>query len=143
MMCRFLRIILKCKNVLLLCIERHFLFLCLLSLLVFLFFNRFETTCISSSSEIVIKKSLYTPHRLLHFLPVFSIYRSLESRLVPLMDPNVVVLVTNSNVKHEIDAGEYASRRAQCEAAAKTMGLKSLRDATDKHLTGRSVYHLI
>lgn len=60
--------------------------------------------------------------------------RSLESRLVPLTDPNVVVLVTNSNVKHEIDAGEYASRRAQCEAAAKSMELKSLRDASEKHL---------
>ena len=55
----------------------------------------------------------------------------------------MVVLVTNSNVKHEIDAGEYASRRAQCEAAAKIMGLKSLRDATDKHLIGIPVYQLI
>ena len=67
---------------------------------------------------------------------IFYVVRSLESRLVPLTDPNVVVLVTNSNVKHEIDAGEYASRRAQCEAAAKTLGLKSLRDATEKHLEG-------
>lgn len=60
--------------------------------------------------------------------------RSLESRLVPLVDPNVVVLVTNSNVKHSIESSEYSTRRAQCENAAKIIGLKSLRDANEKQL---------
>jgi len=60
--------------------------------------------------------------------------RSLESKLVPLKDPNVVVLVTNSNVKHEINSSEYSTRRAQCESGAKILGLKSLRDATEQQL---------
>lgn len=60
--------------------------------------------------------------------------RSLQSRLVPLTDPGVVVLVTNSNVKHNIESSEYSTRRAQCEAAAAALGLKSLRDATEQQL---------
>ena len=55
---------------------------------------------------------------------------------MPLKDPSVVVLVTNSNVKHEINNSEYSTRRAQCEQAAKVMGLKSLRDATLQQLEG-------
>ncbi len=45
-------------------------------------------------------------------------------------DPSVQLLITNTNVKHELASGEYASRRAQCEAAAKILGVASLRDAT-------------
>ncbi|KAK3909424.1 Galactokinase [Frankliniella fusca] len=56
--------------------------------------------------------------------------RSLESRLVPLEDPELVVLVTNSNVKHELSGSEYPTRRRQCEQAAQALGKKSLRDAT-------------
>jgi galactokinase len=33
-------------------------------------------------------------------------------------------------VKHELGSGEYAKRRAECESAAKILGVKSLRDAT-------------
>jgi galactokinase len=33
-------------------------------------------------------------------------------------------------VKHELSGGEYAQRRAQCETAAKILGVPSLRDAT-------------
>lgn len=60
----------------------------------------------------------------------------MESRLVPLVDPNVVVLVTNSNVKHNIESSEYSTRRAQCEGSAKIIGVASLRDATEKQLEG-------
>jgi len=56
--------------------------------------------------------------------------RSRETRMVPLADPSVTVLIINSNVKHELTGGEYAERRQQCEAAAKTLCLSSLRDAT-------------
>ncbi|MEX1015376.1 MAG: galactokinase [Phycisphaeraceae bacterium] len=56
--------------------------------------------------------------------------RSHETRRVPLDDPGVAVLIVNSNVKHELTGGEYAQRRAQCEAAAKTLGVSALRDAT-------------
>jgi galactokinase len=56
--------------------------------------------------------------------------RSRKTELVPMSDPSVALLVTNTNVKHELTGGEYAQRRAQCEAAAKTLGIASLRDAT-------------
>lgn len=60
--------------------------------------------------------------------------RSLEGKLVPMKDPNVVVLITNSNIKHELTGSEYPTRRRQCEMSAKLMGKKSLRDASEKDL---------
>ena len=45
-------------------------------------------------------------------------------------DPDVTVLIINTNVKHELTGGEYAERRGQCESAAKTLGVPSLREAT-------------
>jgi galactokinase len=39
-----------------------------------------------------------------------------------------VVLVVNSGVHHALAAGEYARRRAACEAAAAALGVASLRD---------------
>jgi galactokinase len=56
--------------------------------------------------------------------------RSTQIRMVPLTDPEVEVLIVNTNVKHELTGGEYAQRRSQCEAAARAMGVASLRDAT-------------
>ena len=44
-------------------------------------------------------------------------------------DPAMALLVVNTNVKHELTGGEYAKRRAQCEQAAKALGVASLRDA--------------
>jgi galactokinase len=55
--------------------------------------------------------------------------RSRETQLVPMNDPSVSVLIINTNVKHELSGG-YAQRRAQCETAAKILGVPSLRDAT-------------
>jgi galactokinase len=49
-------------------------------------------------------------------------------------DPAVSVLITNTNVKHELTGGEYAQRRAQCEEAAKQLGVPSLREATSELL---------
>ena len=49
-------------------------------------------------------------------------------------DPSVALLITNTNVKHELSGGEYAKRRAQCEQAAKVLGVKSLREATADQL---------
>ena len=45
-------------------------------------------------------------------------------------NPNVLVLVTNSNVKHKLSGSEYPTRRRQCFEAAEIIGKKSLRDAT-------------
>jgi galactokinase len=56
--------------------------------------------------------------------------RSRKPELVPMTDPSVALLITNTNVKHELTGGEYAKRRAQCEQAAKALGVPSLRDAT-------------
>lgn len=60
--------------------------------------------------------------------------RSLEATAVPLSDPSLVILVTNSNVKHSLTGSEYPTRRKQCEQAASILGKPSLRDATMKDL---------
>jgi galactokinase len=60
--------------------------------------------------------------------------QSQEVKLVPFTAPDMTVLIANSNVKHELTGGEYAQRRAQCEAAAKTLGVATLRDATVQQL---------
>ncbi|XP_068460182.1 galactokinase [Clinocottus analis] len=56
--------------------------------------------------------------------------RSLEATPVPLADPGLVILITNSNVKHSLSSSEYPMRRSQCEEAASILGKESLRDAT-------------
>jgi galactokinase len=56
--------------------------------------------------------------------------RSQEVDMAPLADPQVTVLIVNSNVKRELAGVEYAKRRGQCEEAAKALGAASLRDAT-------------
>jgi len=56
--------------------------------------------------------------------------RSRRAELVPMTDASMGFLIINTNVKHELTGGEYAKRRAQCEQAAKTLGIGSLRDAT-------------
>ncbi|CAH1793687.1 unnamed protein product, partial [Owenia fusiformis] len=63
--------------------------------------------------------------------------RSMESKLVPLTDPDVVVLLTNSNVKHQLTGSEYPSRRKNCENASKVFGKKSLREVTLQDLEGK------
>ena len=60
--------------------------------------------------------------------------RTRKTELVPMSDPSVALLVINTNVKHELSGGEYAERRAQCEEAAKNLGVKSLRDVTADQL---------
>ncbi len=56
--------------------------------------------------------------------------RSRKTELVPVSDPNVAVLIVNTNVKHELTGSEYPTRRRQCESAAEALGVPSLRDAT-------------
>ena len=60
--------------------------------------------------------------------------RTRKTELVPMSDPSVELLVINTNVKHELGSGEYAKRRAECEEAARILGVKSLRDATAEQL---------
>jgi galactokinase len=55
---------------------------------------------------------------------------SQEIQTVPFHEENVSVLITNSNIKHELAGGEYAERRRQCESAFEKLGLLSWRDVT-------------
>jgi len=61
--------------------------------------------------------------------------RSEETQLVPLDDDNLTVLITNSNVKHELTGSEYSERREQCEQAVEILRqqyplVTALRDAS-------------
>ncbi|KAK9502484.1 hypothetical protein O3M35_011255 [Rhynocoris fuscipes] len=54
--------------------------------------------------------------------------RSMQTTNVPFKATQEVVLITNSNVKHELSNSEYPIRRKQCEEAARILRVKSLRD---------------
>ena len=56
--------------------------------------------------------------------------RAETARLVAIDDPAVTVLMSNTNVRHALGDGAYAQRRADCEEAARLLGVPSLRDAT-------------
>ncbi|MGH3509771.1 MAG: galactokinase [Nocardioidaceae bacterium] len=45
--------------------------------------------------------------------------------------PGHVLLVVNTNVSHRLTDGGYGSRRADCEEAARTLGVPLLRDVVD------------
>jgi len=53
---------------------------------------------------------------------------------VPLENPDIVVLVTNSNVKHALTGSEYPQRRAACEKVASLLGVPLLRDTSMQKL---------
>lgn len=55
--------------------------------------------------------------------------KELKAEPVPLDDPNCVVLITNSNVKHDLATSAYAERRSKCFEAAKILGIPTLREA--------------
>ncbi|OWR49169.1 hypothetical protein KGM_215041 [Danaus plexippus plexippus] len=61
--------------------------------------------------------------------------RSLESKQVPMKCSDVVLLVVNSSVKHQLTGSEYPQRRAQCQQAADELGKPSLRSATIQDLS--------
>jgi galactokinase len=63
--------------------------------------------------------------------------RSRQIEHIPLSDPNITVLIINTNVKHELSGGEYAERRGQCESAARKLKVATLRDATPEQLEAR------
>jgi galactokinase len=62
--------------------------------------------------------------------------RSMQSELVSFSDPDVTVLIINSQVRHSLATGEYAKRRADCHAAAETLGVAALRDVKIDDLNG-------
>ena len=61
--------------------------------------------------------------------------RDLSKRFVPIDGKEVIVVIVNSMVKHELSGGEYAERRHQCEAGVAVLqkthpDVKALRDVT-------------
>lgn len=64
--------------------------------------------------------------------------RSLETSLVPLSEPKLAVLITNSNVRHSLGSSEYPLRRRQCEEVARALGKESLREVQLEELEGES-----
>jgi len=50
-------------------------------------------------------------------------------RHIPFDNPDMVVLVVDTKVKHDLTDGGYAARRDQCYSAAARLGVKMLRDA--------------
>ena len=64
--------------------------------------------------------------------------RTLENFQVP-FDPDAArasLLLINTRARHELADGEYGRRRAECEEAARRLGIRSLRDLTDLADTG-------
>jgi len=56
--------------------------------------------------------------------------RSLEDEYVPLPDGRLAWLLADTRVRHELASSAYNRRRTECEAAARVLGLSSLREAT-------------
>ena len=76
---------------------------------------------------------------------IFWLFRSHDTKAVPLQDDSLVVLVTNSKVEHSHSSAgavdkdsEYNERRKSCERAASCLGAASLRDVTMATLEGGS-----
>ena len=69
-------------------------------------------------------KSIATNMIILLFRPPYS------PRLIVLDNPNVVFLICDTKVRHELVSSEYNIRRETCAAAADKMGKPSLRDAS-------------
>ena len=63
--------------------------------------------------------------------------RDLSYRYIPMVDPQVSVLVIDSAVKHSLADGGYAARRKNCEDACTILGVPSLREATLEMLEER------
>ncbi|MGW3570933.1 galactokinase [Streptomyces sp. NPDC000941] len=62
--------------------------------------------------------------------------RELTLRQVPfdLAAEGLRLLVVDTQVKHELGDGAYANRRAACEAGARALGVRALRDVAYEHL---------
>ena len=54
--------------------------------------------------------------------------KSTKAYVVPFENPDISILIIDSNVKHQLANGEYAKRREECEKAAEILGVELLRD---------------
>ena len=62
----------------------------------------------------------------------------MQETAVPLSDPDVAVIITNSNVKRSLAQSAYAERLEQCRSAASALGKSSLRDASESDVEGKN-----
>ena len=71
-------------------------------------------------------------HSHLRFILYLSLYirPPYSPRLIVLDNPNVVFLICDTKIRHELASSEYNVRRETCAAAADKMGKPSLRDAS-------------
>ena len=72
----------------------------------------------------------------IHLLPHTHTLSTQGTEDIPLSDHNLVVMVTNTNYKHELVAGEYRERRESCESAAAKLGKALLKEVTMEDLEG-------
>jgi galactokinase len=63
--------------------------------------------------------------------------KSQQIEPVPFETDEITVLITNSNVKHELTGGEYAERRTGCDSAKAKLGCESWRDLTMEDLESK------
>lgn len=69
--------------------------------------------------------------------------RSLKYELIPFPNEELVILVINSNVHHNLILSKYAERRINCEQVSAMLAKSCLRDVSMKELeTSRSVLQL-
>uniref|UniRef100_A0A6B2E9Y2 Putative galactokinase n=1 Tax=Phlebotomus kandelakii TaxID=1109342 RepID=A0A6B2E9Y2_9DIPT len=61
--------------------------------------------------------------------------QNVSAQQIPLESDELVFLICNSNVKHELSSSEYPTRRKQCAEALAAMGLSSYRDAAVSQLS--------
>ncbi|MGA9159762.1 MAG: galactokinase [Actinomycetota bacterium] len=63
--------------------------------------------------------------------------RSLRSERVPIPDRAAIVIL-DTGTRRELETSAYNDRRRECEAAARALGVGSLRDASESDLRSRS-----
>ena len=56
---------------------------------------------------------------------------------IPFTNPDIAVLIINSEVKHELSGGEYAQRRSSCEKAIRVLETDSFRNVTMEQVNAR------
>ena len=75
-----------------------------------------------------------------HLIPVLHSTQEVED--LPLHDPNLAVLIINSEYRHDLSqasAGgdkDYSSRRKTCEGISRKLGIKWLKDLKWDELQG-------
>jgi len=68
----------------------------------------------------------------------------MQETAIPFSDPDVAVIIANSNVKRSLAQSAYAERLEQCRSAASALGKSSLRDASESDVEGmNSLTHFI